>query len=98
MEKTRTTRLGKFTSIRQLLSRYQPGKSKQVTREFQLYGLELADELDDWEHRSLYIRLAKTLPRHLLEKARSFVRDAENAKSKARLFMWKLKELRKNEK
>jgi hypothetical protein len=54
----------------------------------------LAQELGDMSHKSLYMKLAKDTPRILLERARSFVKDAENARSKGRLFMWKLKELK----
>ncbi len=70
---------------------------KYVSREFQKYAYDLAQELGDMPHKSLYMKLAKDTPRILLEKARSFVKDAENARSKGRLFMWKLKQLR-NEK
>jgi len=71
---------------------------KYVSREFQKYAYDLAVELGDLPHKSLYMKLAKNTPRILLEKARSFVKDAENARSKGRLFMWKLKELRKDSK
>lgn len=57
--------------------------------------MHLAEEFDDYKHRGLYIKLAKTHPRALLEKAYSFVIDS-NAKNKGALFMWKLKELRSN--
>lgn len=67
---------------------------KYVSREFQKYAYDLAVELGDLEHKSLYMRLAKNTPRILLEKARSFVKDATNAKSKGRLYMWKLKQLK----
>lgn len=67
---------------------------KYISREFQKYAYDLAVELNDIPHKSLYMRLAKTTPRILLEKARSFVKDASNAKSKGRLFMWKLKQLK----
>ena len=40
------------------------------------------------------MRLAKSTPRGLMESARSFVKDASNAKSKGRLYMWKLKQLK----
>lgn len=69
-------------------------KNKTVSREFQLYAYDLAVELDDLAHKSLYMKLAKTTPRGLMENARSFVKDAQNARSKGRLFMWKLKELK----
>lgn len=69
---------------------------KYVSREFQKYAYELAKELDDLAHKSLYMRLAKNTPRGLLESARSFVKDAINARSKGRLFMWRLKQLKQN--
>ncbi len=71
-------------------------KNKTVSREFQLYAYDLAVELNDLAHKSLYMKLAKETPRILLEKARSFVKDASNARSKGRLFMWKLKQLKEN--
>lgn len=67
---------------------------KYISREFQKYAYDLAEELGDVSHKSLYMKLAKETPRILLERARSFVKDAENARSKGRLFMWKLKELK----
>src|SRR3989344_6983962 len=69
-------------------------RDKYVSREFQKYAYDLAVELDDLAHKSLYMRLAKNTPRGLMESARSFVKDATNAKSKGRLFMWKLKQLK----
>ncbi|HKB88072.1 MAG TPA: hypothetical protein VKC53_00315 [Patescibacteria group bacterium] len=84
-----------LTSVGNILDKYKlDDKNKTVSREFQLYAYDLAVELGDMAHKSLYMRLAKTTPRVLLEKARSFVKDAENARSKGRLFMWKLKELK----
>ncbi len=65
-----------------------------ITREFQDYGYRLAVELDDLAHKGLYIKMAKKENRGLLERARSFVSDA-NAKNKGALFMWKLKQLKK---
>ena len=73
-------------------------RDKYVSREFQKYAYDLAVELGDLEHKSLYMKLAKETPRILLEKARSFVKDASNAKSKGRLYMWKLAELKKAQK
>lgn len=73
-------------------------RDKTVSREFQLYAYNLAVELDDLAHKSLYMRLAKNTPRGLMETARSFVKDAQNARSKGRLFMWKLSELKKSSK
>ena len=72
-------------------------RQKYVKNEFQSYGLQLAEELHDWKNRSLYIRLAKTIDREILEKARYFVKDHSpgTIKTPYKLFMWKLKELRK---
>lgn len=80
-------------TIGDILQKFNPLEDKYISREFQSYGIYLAETLDDYKHKSLYIRLAKTIPRAILEKALSFVKDA-NAKSRARLFMWKMKKLR----
>jgi len=84
-----------FAKISDILDKHRVGEDKYVSREFQQYGYELAHELGDMKHKSLYIKLAKETPRGLLEAARSFVRDAESAKNKGALFMWKLVELKK---
>ncbi len=75
-------------------------RQKYVKNEFQAYGLELAKELDDWKNKSLYLRLAKTIDRQLLEKARYFVKDQNPGaiKTPYKLFMWKLKELKEGKK
>jgi len=83
------------TLLGDILAKYKTEDSaKYISQEFQNYGYRLAVGLDDLAHKSLYIRLAKTMPRQILEQARSFAVDAEHAKSKARLFMWKMKEIR----
>ena len=79
-------------SVGNILKRFNPLKDKYISREFQAYGVHLSEELGDPKHKSLYIKLAKTIPRALLEKALSFVVDAK-VKRKGALFMWKLKEL-----
>lgn len=70
-------------------------RSTNNSTEFQMYGVYLADTLEDTKHYSLYIKLAKTLPRKILDEALSYVKDYPNAKSKGRLFMWKVKQLGK---
>ncbi len=69
-------------------------RTKYVKNDFQAYGLELATELDDWKNKSLYIRLAKTVDRKILDQAHYFVKDQLNIKTPYKLFMWKLKELK----
>jgi hypothetical protein len=70
-------------------------RDKYVSREFQKYGFDLAQSLGDMSHKSLYIKLAKETPRALLESAKSFVMDANSAKNKGSLFMWRLGQLKK---
>jgi hypothetical protein len=82
--------------IGDILSKFNPLEDKYISREFQSYGIYLSEQLNDYKHKSLYIRLAKTVPRAILEKSLSFVKDA-NARSKARLFMWKMRKLRRGE-
>lgn len=79
--------------VGKILKNFKPVEDKYISREFQSFGIHLAEELDDYKHRGLYIKLAKTVHRSILEKALSFVSDS-NAKNKGALFMWKLKELR----
>lgn len=83
--------------IKSILNKFNPTTDKYISREFQTFGLYLAEALDDYKHKSLYIKLAKEVHRSLLEKALSFAIDS-NAKNKGALFMWKLKELRDLEK
>lgn len=80
-----------------IMQLFNPVEDKYISREFQKYGIYLAETLDDYKHKALYIRLAKTVPRAILEKTLTFVKDA-HATSKPRLFMWKMKELRQQEK
>ena len=80
-------------SIGQILLKFNPVEDKYISREFQSYGIFLAETLGDYKHKALYIRLAKTVPRAILEKALSFVKDSK-ANSRAKLFMWKMKQLR----
>jgi len=83
-------------TVGQILLKFNPLEDKYISREFQSYGIYLAEELGDYKHRSLYIRLAKTVPRAILEKTLTFVKDAR-ANSKPRLFMWKMAKLKKGE-
>ena len=84
-----------LTKISDVLARFDSDKDKFISREFQKYGYDLAEELGDLKNKSLYIKLAKETPRGFLEAARNFVKDAHRVKSKPRLFMWKLAQLKK---
>lgn len=82
-------------SVGQILKKFDPLKAKYISREFQDYGYRLAEELNDLEHKALYFKLAKEFSRRLLEEARNFVKDASGVRNQAKLFMWKLGELRR---
>ena len=84
-----------FLPLGDVLKRFEMKDDKYISQEFQKYGYDLAAELGDLKHKALYIKLAKENPRAFLEQARSFVKDAYNVKSKGRLYMWKLNELKK---
>ena len=70
-------------------------RAKNISQEFQLFGVYLAESLDDTKHYSLYI---KQYERGILEEALSFVKGASSVKSKGRLFMWKLKQMKEAQK
>ncbi len=89
---------GKIQSIQDLLLNYNlEDKGKYISQEFQDYGYRLAMEMGEEKNKSLYIKLAKTEDRLLLEKARAFVKDAHNVRHKGKLFLWAIKKLRNNE-
>ncbi len=73
-------------------------KQRRISREFQDYAYRLAVELEDTSHTAIYMRLAKNTPRPVIEQARLFVLGANKPSSKARLFMWKLKQIRDEQK
>lgn len=84
-------------SIKVVLKKFNPVTDKYVSREFQTFGLHLAESLNDYKHKSLYIKLSKTVHRSVLEKALTFAVDS-TATNKGALFMWKLKQLRGEQK
>lgn len=80
-------------SIKDILKERQKKKSPgNIAYEFQDYGVRLAEELGDPKRRSFYIKLAKERPRASLEAAKEYALGYTKAKSKARIFMWFLKE------
>ncbi len=79
--------------VSQILKNFNPTSDKYISREFQSYGIHLAEELNDYKHKSLYIKMAKTVHRSILDKALSYVSDSR-ARNKGALFMWKIKKLK----
>lgn len=63
---------------------------KFLSREFQKYGIYLAEQLGDMKHKALYIKMAKNYSREILADALSFVLDSR-ARNMGALFMWKVK-------
>lgn len=79
-------------SVKDILKKFNPLEDKYISREFQSFGVYLSQRLESGKRKSLFIKLAKTIPRPILEEALRYVIDS-NAKSKGALFMWKLKQL-----
>ena len=84
-------------SLSDILKNFNPTQDKYISREFQSFGIHLSESLDDPKHKSLYIKLAKTTNRALLEKALSFAIDSK-VDRKGAIFMWKLTQLKKESK
>jgi len=82
-------------SLGNILESWDYSKGKYITREFQDYGYRLACDLGDEKRASLYIKMAKEVPRDILERAKNFVKDAANVRSKGRLFVWKVQQIKK---
>jgi len=79
--------------VGQILKTFNPTQDKYISRDFQAYGIWLAEEMDDYKHRGMWIKLAKTVHRSILEKALSYVADSD-VDNKIGLFMWKMKQLK----
>ena len=68
--------------------------SKYLKNEFQDFGVRLTHKLQDPKHKALYIKLAKELPRGVLEQALTLTLDYPTRdNNKGRLYMWKLNEI-----
>lgn len=82
-------------TVGDVLKKFNPVNDKYISREFQQFGIYLSEELNDYKHKALYIKLAKTVHRSILDKALSFVKDAPTTTpNKGPLFMWKMKQLK----
>jgi len=68
-------------------------KKRHPKNEFQAFAYKLSKDLNDDKNLVIYMRLAKTVDRFLMERAYSFAVDS-NSDQKGRLFLWKLKQLR----
>ncbi len=79
-------------TLADIFKTFDPIEDKYISREYQAFGVYLAEKLQDERKKGLYIKMSRDIPRSILEEALRFVIDA-NARNKAALFMWKLKEL-----
>jgi hypothetical protein len=79
--------------VSQILKKFDPVKDKYISREFQSFGIYMAEEMNDYKNRGMWIKIAKTNHRSVLEEALSFVKDS-TADNKIALFLWKLKQLK----
>lgn len=79
--------------VSDVLKNFNPSKDKYISRDFQSYGIWLSEEMEDYKNRGMWIKLAKTNHRSVLEQALSFVKDS-NADNKIGLFLWKLKQIK----
>ena len=82
-------------SISEIATKINVKKDHRNQYEYQAYGNRLADELADPTKRALYIKLAKSTDRNILEEARLFALSNERSLTKGKIFMWKLTELKK---
>lgn len=62
-------------------------KKSRVYKSYQLTGLEIANILEDWEHKSLYIKLAKKHGEAKLLQIAKSVAEKKNVKSRGAYFM-----------
>lgn len=65
----------------------QRGKDSHVYRKYQLFGLEIAQILQDEKHKSLYIKLAKERGGDMMMRIAKDVAERKNIKNKGAYFM-----------
>lgn len=65
----------------------EQGKTSRVYREYQSTGLMVAQILDDEEHKSLYIKLAKEYGSQKMLQLAKDVADRKSIKNKGAYFM-----------
>ncbi len=66
---------------------------RRAAHEFQAYAYKLASDLNDLANLKIYLRLARSIDRVILERVYSFVADITE-ENKGPLYLWKLKQVR----
>lgn len=74
-------------SVKDILKNFNPLKDKYISRDFQAFGIYLAEKLGESRRKSLYIKLAKTIPRPILEEALRFVIDSNARKKRSFIYV-----------
>lgn len=62
-------------------------KETRAYKSYQLIGLQIAEILEDWKHKALYIKLAKEYGESKLLKLAKEVAEKKEVKSKGAYFM-----------
>jgi len=73
-------------------------KPVYAKHEWQDFGVKVAKELEDDKRAGMYIKFTRNYGKEIVEEALDFVKESNNVKSKPRLFLWKLKKLKKDSK
>lgn len=73
--------------------KFNRNRPKNLSQEFQVYGVYLCESLGDTNY-PLYMRLAKRVDRSILDEALNFTKGYTAAKSKPKVFLWKVKQLK----
>ncbi len=70
---------------------------RHASKEFQAFAYKLSKDLNDPDHLGIYMKLAKNIDRSVMERAYSYAIDS-TSEFKGRVFLWKLKQLREENK
>ncbi len=95
MKKNKTPQSIKDILISKNFLEAQEKAGKYISQEFQDYAYRLANDLGDLQHKAIYMKLAKTVDRSLLEMAAAFALGYFDEPNKGKLFMWKVSQLRR---
>jgi len=93
MEKVKFISTADLLSTQDFVERLSK-RAEHISNEYQDFGLRLAYRLNDPYHKSLYIKLAKEIPRGILNEVIQFALDypeKNNNGNRGKIFMWKLK-------
>lgn len=74
----------------------QRGKRSRIYKSYQMTGLEIANVLNDWEHKSLYIKLAKEKGEAKMMWLAKNVADLDTVENRGAYFMKLLQEREKS--